>query len=100
MKKTTSSKKNEKNVKQGTSYQLKTFDEVFGKVSKSEHFKQAYNEEITRLRLALEVRSLRRKKHFTQEVVAEKAGMPQSVIARIESGERSVSVDAPFKKCS
>jgi len=82
-----------KNIKPAVLYKTKTFDEVFRKVSKSEVFKQAYNEEITRLRLAREVRSLRTKKHLTQEGVAEKAGMPQSVIARIESGERSVSVD-------
>ncbi|MBI5400669.1 MAG: helix-turn-helix transcriptional regulator [Candidatus Yonathbacteria bacterium] len=77
----------------GTAYRFKTFNEVFSKVSKEAHFKQAYNEEITRLRLAQEVRLLRTKKHLTQEVVAQKAGMPQSVVARIERGERSVSVN-------
>lgn len=77
----------------GTTYRFKTFNEVFSRASKDERFKQAYNEEITRLRLAREVRLLRTKKHLTQEVVAQKAGMPQSVVARIESGERSVSVD-------
>lgn len=77
----------------GTAYRFKTFNEVFSEVSKDESFKQAYNEEITRLRLAQEVRLLRTKKHLTQEGVAQKAGMPQSVVARIESGERSVSVD-------
>lgn len=85
--------KAKQNTKSVSLYKTKTFDEVFKKASKSEVFKQAYNEEITRLRLAQEVRSLRTKKHLTQEGVAEKAGMPQSVIARIESGERSVSVD-------
>lgn len=84
-------KKLEKSQK--NKYKTKTFDEVLREACKSESFKRAYNEELTRLRLAKEVRSLRTKKHLTQEGVAEKAGMPQSVIARIESGGRSVSVD-------
>lgn len=86
-------KKITSNTKSNALYKTKTFDEVFREASKSESFKQAYNEELTRLRLAREVRLLRTKKHLTQEGIAEKAGMPQSVIARIESGERSVSVD-------
>lgn len=73
--------------------QFRTFDEVFNKVARNRHFKQTYSEEMTRLRLAQEIRVLRTKKHLTQEGVAQKAGMSQSVIARIESGGRSVSVD-------
>lgn len=75
-----------------TAYRFKTFNDVFSKVSKDERFKQAYNEEIIRLRLAMEVRTLRTKKHLTQEDVAQKAGMPQSVVARIESGRHSISL--------
>lgn len=86
-------KKITKSTVVGTAYRFKTFNEVFGKISKDKNFEQAYNEEITRLRIAREVRLLRTKKHFTQEDVAQKARMPQSVVARIESGDRSVSVD-------
>ena len=86
MKKATKSTKTSQNAGAGIAYRFKTFNEVFGNASKDEHFIQAYNEEITRLRLAREVRLLRTKKHLTQEVVARKAGMPQSVVARIESG--------------
>lgn len=93
MKKTTNTVKTKSGIKQSTPYHFRSFDEVFGRASKDKSFKQAYNEEITRLRLAREIRALRAKKHLTQELVAEKAGMPQSVVARIESGARSVSVD-------
>jgi len=93
MKKITSNINTKQKTKPLALYKTKTFDEVFKEASKSEVFKQAYNEELTRLRLAREVRLLRTKKHLTQESVAEKAGMPQSVIARIERGESSVSVD-------
>lgn len=92
MKKTINNIKVKKNTKPVALYNTKTFNEVFKEASKSESFKRAYNEEITRLRLASEVRLLRTKKHLTQEGVAEKAGMPQSVIARIESGKHSVSL--------
>lgn len=93
MKKITNSIKAKSNTKQSAPYRFRSFNEVFGNASKDKSFKQVYNEEITRLRLAREIRTLRAKKHLTQELVAEKAGMPQSVVARIESGARSVSVD-------
>ncbi len=70
-----------------------SFDDVFTKVSKKADFKRSYSEELARLRLAAQIRELRQEKHFTQKIVAEKAGMPQSVIARVESGERSISLD-------
>ncbi len=71
---------------------LKTFDEVLKKASKSEKFSKAYDEELVRLRLASEIRLSRLKKGLTQEIVAKKARMPQSVIARVESGKRGVSL--------
>lgn len=80
-------------MKRSAPYTFRTFDEVFSKIAKEECFKQAYSEEMTRLRLAREIRMLRTKKRMTQEVVARKVGMPQSVIARVESGGCSVSVD-------
>ncbi len=70
-----------------------SFDDVFGKVSKKADFKRVYSEELARLRLAGQIRELRHGKHLTQKIVAEKTGMPQSVIARVESGEQSISVD-------
>ena len=70
-----------------------SFDEVFGKVSKKKEFRKAYDEEIIRLRLARQIRAIRTDSRMTQLVVAQRSGMPQSVIARIESGDRGISVD-------
>lgn len=70
-----------------------SFDEVFGKSSKKKGFRRAYDEEIVRLRLARQIRDLRTTRQMTQLVVAHKSGMSQSVIARIESGDRGISVD-------
>ena len=71
----------------------RSFEDVFKGLSKSKAFKEAYAEEITRRRLAKQICDLRISRQMTQRVVAQRSGMPQSVIARIESGDRGISVD-------
>lgn len=78
---------------QQKSLEWHSFDEVFGKSSKKKGFQRAYDEEIVRLRLARQIRNLRMTNQMTQGAVAQKSGMSQSVIARIESGDRGISVD-------
>lgn len=70
----------------------KTLDQVLKKALKSSEFKEAYNEEIFRLKIAAEIKCLRIKKKLTQETFAKRAQMPQSVVARIESGNHSISL--------
>ncbi|HEY9582860.1 MAG TPA: helix-turn-helix transcriptional regulator [Candidatus Paceibacterota bacterium] len=69
-----------------------SFDQVFKKSFKSKAFRKEYNEELVRLKLAYQVRDMRVAKRLTQKTVAERAHMPQSVIARIESGTHSFSL--------
>lgn len=69
-----------------------TAKEVFAKSLKSQAFQDAYNEELVRLRLSNQIKKIRLEKHLTQKDVAGKAQMPQSVIARIESGTHSFSL--------
>lgn len=76
---------------------LAPLSEVIAKKIKNGKFKKTYSEEISRLQLAYEIRSLRQKKGMTQEQVAQKAKMPQSVIARIESGSRGLSIGTLHK---
>ena len=73
--------------------ELYSFDEVLKDFSKSKEFVRVYDEEMLRLRLAKQIRELRIAGHMTQKVDAQKAGMPQSVIARIESGESGITLD-------
>lgn len=70
----------------------KTLDQVLKKALKSSEFKEAYNEEIFRLKIAAEIKCLRIQKKLTQETFAKRAQMPQSVVARIESGNHSISL--------
>jgi DNA-binding XRE family transcriptional regulator len=70
-----------------------SFQEVFDKGSKSKEFRKGYRDEMTRLRLSKQIKHLRSAKKLTQKAVAQRAGMPQSVIARLESGEHSFSLD-------
>lgn len=81
-------KKNEKNKR------LKwiPFNNVLKDELKSEIFKKSYDEEITRLRIAKQIRDIRIKKGLTQADIAKKASMPQSVIARIESGQHACTL--------
>jgi len=69
-----------------------SFDDILKEDLKSETFRQAYNEELARLHIVGQIKELRLKKKLTQKELAQKAGMPQSVIARLESGEHSISL--------
>lgn len=80
------SKKNEKKLS------FSSYDEVFGKDFQSEKFQKSYSEELARLKLARQIRELRIRRKLTQRDVSEKTHMPQSVIARIESGTHSYSL--------
>lgn len=70
----------------------KKLEQVLKKEFKSPKFKEAYNEEIFRLTIAAEIKNLRIQKKLTQETFAKRAQMPQSVVARIESGKHSISL--------
>ena len=71
----------------------KTVDQVFKKTAKKTAFQRAYHAETERIKLARTIREARLKRNLTQHAVAKRAHMPQSVIARIESGKHSVSVE-------
>ncbi len=77
-----------------------TLEKVFKKASKTKEFKRTYTEEGVRLALAKQLRDVRRAKRMTQKNVADKASMPQSVIARLESGEHGASITTLGKVAS
>jgi len=73
-------------------YQFTSLDNVIAKKLKNKQFRKSFSEETSRLQLAHEIRTLRQKRKMTQAEVAAKTDMPQSVIARIESGTHSFSI--------
>lgn len=73
-------------------YKFISLNKVLRKELKNENFKKIFDEEMGRLQLAHEIKTLRQKNRMTQNDVARKADMPQSVIARIESGKHSFSI--------
>ncbi len=66
--------------------------QLFKEKMKQRGFREAFSEEAARRKLAAELKGLRMKQKMTQRQVAAKAKMPQSVIARIESGNHSASL--------
>lgn len=74
-----------------------TFDEVFGDLLKSKKNRERFEMEMARLRLIRQIRELRRSKRLTQKTFANKVGMPQSVIARLESGKHSFSMNTLYQ---
>ena len=74
-----------------------SFNEVFKKDFSSGSFRKIYNEELAMLQLAEQIRNMRIASNLTQKTVSEKTKMPQSVIARIESGTHSYSLGTLYK---
>ena len=77
----------------GVVHKLIPFEQMQAKHLRSKKYREAYYKEIARLELAREIRHARIAKKLTQKAVAAKAHMPQSVIARAESGTHSISFD-------
>lgn len=86
-----------KKIAQKNKIKTYSFKEVFNKSSKSNEFRGAYNEEIVRLKLAKQIKEIRLKGKLTQKDVAKITSMPQSVIARIESGTHGYSLGTLYR---
>lgn len=83
--------------KTATQYHFTSLNAVIAKRIKSAQFRKAFSEEAGKLQLAHEIKTLRQRRNMTQKQVALRADMPQSVIARIESGTHSVSITTLHK---
>lgn len=84
-------------IKSENKIELYSSEEVFKKASRSPAFKKAYTEERARLELIRQIRQTRLLKKLSQKDVAQKAGMPQSVIARLESGRHPFSMSTLYR---
>ena len=82
----------ETKIKKSIKLQFVPLQKIIDIKLKNEAFKKSFTEEMGRLKLAHDIRVLREKKKMTQADVAQMTDMPQSVIARIESGTHGFSV--------
>ena len=73
-------------------HKLYTFEETFAKSLKSPTFRKKYEEQLVRHQMAHDLRDLRNAKNISQQALAKKVDMPQSAIARLESGRHTISL--------
>lgn len=67
-------------------------DNFFAKFKNDKEYQRLLREEGEILDIAIEIALARKKKRLTQTQLAKKAGMPQSQVARIESGNHNVTL--------
>ncbi|MDP2685401.1 MAG: helix-turn-helix transcriptional regulator [bacterium] len=64
----------------------------FNKFKKDKDYQRYYKEASDFLDIAIQIAEARRKKKITQCQLAKKTGMPQSQIARLESGNQNTTL--------
>lgn len=67
-------------------------NDMVQELSQDKEFKEAYEQEQTKLDIAVQVMKLREELNMTQREMASLVGKPQSTIARIESGNMNPSI--------
>lgn len=67
-------------------------DNFFYKLNKDKKFQQLAQEEGAIIDMMIVIAQARKDKHLTQSQLAKKVGMPQSQLARIESGNHNVTL--------
>ena len=69
----------------------------FGKIIKEElkdpEFKKGFEIEKRKLEMSLAIINLRKKKKISQAKLAEKIGMKQSAVGRIEAGKQNLTIE-------
>lgn len=64
----------------------------FSKFQKNKKYQKLLQEERELLTIAIQIAEARKKRKITQVQLAKKADMPQSQIARIESGNHNITI--------
>ena len=73
---------------------MSRMDEIKARaIEKNPERKKTYEEESKRLKTAVMIVELREKHGLTQQVLADKAGVPKSTIVRIENAQVNTTVD-------
>ena len=70
-----------------------SFEKYLVQQMKNKKFREAYEEEGQRLRVAYQILQLRKKQKFSQKELARKLDTTQSVVARMETGQQNLTTD-------
>jgi DNA-binding XRE family transcriptional regulator len=81
----------------GEIIRMYSFEETFAESFKSKKFVKLFNEEMARLELVHQIKTMRQQYKLTQKALAKRTKMPQSTIARIESGKHSFSLGTLYR---
>lgn len=69
----------------------------FSRFQKDKNYQRLLREEGEILDIAIQIALARKKKNLTQVQLAKRVGMPQSQIARIESGNHNVTLGTLYR---
>jgi DNA-binding XRE family transcriptional regulator len=70
-----------------------TMEEVDKQMNWTAEVMRRINDNVKYMRIAYAIREIRLSKILTQQQLAVKAGIPRSVISRIESGKRNLTLE-------
>lgn len=73
------------------------FDDHLNELLKNPVFKAAYEKEGEKLKISYQVAVLRHKAKMSQKAMAEKMGVSQAAIGRIEMGEQNLTLETMMK---
>ena len=72
---------------------LLNFDDLLKQELKDPEFKKGFEIEKKKLEMSLAIINLRKKKKISQAKLAEKIGMKQSAVGRIEAGKQNLTIE-------
>ena len=81
------------NSKKKKKIKLLSFDDLLEQELKDPEFKKGFELETKKLEMSLAVINLRKKKKISQSKLAEKIGMKQSAVGRIEAGKQNLTIE-------
>jgi len=77
-----------------------SFEQYLAQQMKNRAFREAFEEESQRLRVAYQILQLRKRQKLSQKELARKLNTTQSVVARMESGQQNFTTDTLQKIAS
>ena len=81
------------NSKKKKKIKLLSFDDLLKQELKDPEFRRGFEMEKKKLEMSLSIINLRKKKKVSQAKLAEKIGMKQSAVGRIEAGKQNLTIE-------